>query len=188
MKIRIDYFKTKINWRPNIIDYQNMSIVPNPSISSLSSTYLATNPNNQNVINSQNMLLANCGVGTTSISFMDDLVKEYLLYRGCNATLKSFEHDLKQDKDRTFKADKIVEQLFAYVNSYDLLALLEYWSYLDQKYFSHITYKTPNGTSLSRKYEINLFRIYLIHSVQTNRTDKVNEFFGEIGTAIASAI
>ena len=117
--------------------------------------------------------------GTTSIAFMDELIKEYLLFRGFNATIKSFEHDLKQDKDRSFRADKITDQIFAYIHAYDLNGLLDYWSYLDHKFFSKITLKLSVGSSaaLSRKYELFLLRYYLINAIQASKTEKAIEFF-----------
>lgn len=165
-----------------------MSVSSNASVNSVSVNYTLNNPLpnafiNQNTSNltfgTSNTVNTN---GITSVAFMDELVKEYLLFRGCNATFKSFEHDIKQDKDHAFRADKIVEQLFAYVNTYDLTNLIEYWSYLDQKYFSHLTFKTSNGSSLSRKYELFLFRYYLVNSIQNNKTDKVNQFFERLAS------
>ncbi len=37
---------------------------------------------------------------------MDELVKDYLLYRGLNSTLKALELELKNDKDRGFRVSK----------------------------------------------------------------------------------
>ena len=34
---------------------------------------------------------------------MDELVKDYLLFRGFNATLKTLENELKNDKDKGFR-------------------------------------------------------------------------------------
>jgi len=34
---------------------------------------------------------------------LDDLIKEYLLFRGFTSTLKAFENDIKADKDKSFK-------------------------------------------------------------------------------------
>jgi len=37
------------------------------------------------------------------IQQMDELVKEYLLFRGFSATLKALDADLKSDKDKAFR-------------------------------------------------------------------------------------
>jgi hypothetical protein len=124
----------------------------------------------------------------SSISHMDELVKEYLLFRGFNATFKAFEHDLKQDKDRSFRADKITDQLLQYIYSHDLTNLIDYWSYLDQRYFSRISLKVSasNTTALTRKYELFLFRFYLIHAFQTGKLDKVMDFFENYANKLQS--
>ena len=39
----------------------------------------------------------------SSIQQMDELVKEYLLYRGFTAAIRALDADLKQDKDKAFR-------------------------------------------------------------------------------------
>lgn len=125
----------------------------------------------------------------TSISYMDDLIKEYLIFRGFNSTFKSFEHEIKQDKDRCFKADKITEQLMSYIHNYDLFGLLDYWTYLDNKFFSRLTFKTfTNYGSLSRKYELFLLRYYLVNAIQTSKTEKAIELFENYAIKLQSQV
>lgn len=114
--------------------------------------------------------------GTTSISLADELVKEYLLYRGFTTTLRLFDQDLKQDRDRSFRVDKITEQLLVYIHSFDLNGFMEYWTYLDQKFFTKMTFKMGASTSLTRRYEINLMRYYLVNAVKSGKIDKAFEF------------
>ena len=78
-------------------------------------------------------------VVTTSLNQMDEMIKDYLIYRGFNFTYKAFEQDLKQDKDKGFKSEKLTDQLLSYVHSYDFSGLLDYWSFLEHRYFSHLT-------------------------------------------------
>lgn len=126
----------------------------------------------------------------TSVSFMDDLVKEYLLFRGFTGCLKSFEADLKLDKDKCLKADKVVEQLFQFVYSFDLSGLLDYWSYLDMKYFSRLTLKLSGSSSISltRKYELFLLRYYVVFAIQSNKIDKCFEFFETYAAKLHSQV
>jgi len=44
----------------------------------------------------------------TSYAVLDDLVKEYILYRGFAATLKAFDNDLKIEKEKAFRAERHV--------------------------------------------------------------------------------
>ena len=132
----------------------------------------------------------NSNTSTTSICFMDELVKEYLLFRGFNSCLKSLEQDLKQDKDKSFRSDKITDQLLSFIYSYDLNGLLDYWTYLDLKFFSRITLKLSiqSSVSLIRKYELFLLRYYLIHSIQTSKLEKAFEFFENYASKLQSQI
>ena len=167
-----------------IDNLSNSSSSQNAAINNSLSTLITTNV----LYNQSNPGQQASSTGTTSIAQMDELVKEYLLYRGFNQTLKSFEHDLKNDKDRCFKADKITDQLLSYVYSYDLNGLLDYWSYLDHKFFSKITLKLSNtsSTALTRKYELFLLRFYLIHALQTSKTEKAYELFENYGYKLQS--
>ena len=38
-----------------------------------------------------------------AVPVLDEIIKEYLLFRGFTSSLKSFETDLKGDKDKSFK-------------------------------------------------------------------------------------
>lgn len=43
-----------------------------------------------------------------AIPMLDDVIKEYLVFRGFSNTLKSFESDLKADKDKSFRVSCFV--------------------------------------------------------------------------------
>jgi hypothetical protein len=126
----------------------------------------------------------NPALSSTSISYMDELVKEYLIFRGSTSAFKAFENDIKQDKDRMFKPEKIVDQIFSYIHTYDLTALLDFWNYLDTKYFSQTVVKSANSILLSKKFELNILRYYLVNSVKNNRNDKATEFFDKQASSL----
>lgn len=125
---------------------------------------------------SQNLNL-NVAGSFSSIGLLDELIKEYLLFRGFASSLKSFESELKSDKEKSFRPDKITDMLLAYIHQYDLANLLDLWTFLEQKYFTRISLKFGSAHAISRKYELFLFRYYLVHAVQTNKLDKAFEFF-----------
>ncbi|XP_050789636.1 WD repeat-containing protein 91 isoform X2 [Gopherus flavomarginatus] len=105
---------------------------------------------------------------------MDELVREYLLFRGFTGTLKQLDAEIKADREKGFRVDKIVEQLQQFIQSYDLSALRDYWNYLDRRLFSRLedVYRPTVN-----KLKTSLFRYYLVYTVQTNRNDKAQEFF-----------
>ncbi|KAJ8025531.1 WD repeat-containing protein 91 [Holothuria leucospilota] len=109
-----------------------------------------------------------------AVERMDELVKDYLLFRGMTNTFKAFEGDLKNDKDRAYRADKIKDQILSYIQTHDLNGLRNLWKHLDRRIFSNLEY-THNANI--RRIEISLLRLYVITAVQSSRSEKVTEFF-----------
>ena len=103
------------------------------------------------------------------IQQMDELVKEYLLYRGFNGAVRALDVDLKSDKDKAFRVhlknkfkisleklftflnpfqpDKIVEQFISYITVYDLNGLRDYWNHFDQLVFERLDHNFIPGLS-----------------------------------------
>lgn len=79
------------------------------------------------------------------VQYVDELVKEYLLFRGFASTVKSFDGELKIDKDKGFRVDKIVDQLMQFINNYDLNSLREFWGHLDNRMFSKLENQFGSG-------------------------------------------
>ncbi|GES84047.1 WD repeat-containing protein 91 isoform X2 [Rhizophagus clarus] len=116
-----------------------------------------------------------------SVSQVDELVKEYLLFRGFSNTFRVFEQECRNDKDKGFQADKIIEELFSYVTSSDIDGLLDYWKYLDLRYFSRLDARFFESV---KKFEISLIRYYLVHATQQKRKEKIFEFFETFGAEL----
>ncbi|OXB75397.1 UNVERIFIED_CONTAM: hypothetical protein H355_010599 [Colinus virginianus] len=93
----------------------------------------------------------------------DELVREYLLFRGFTAALKQLDAEIKADREKGFRVDKIVEQLQQFVQSYDLAALRDYWGYLDRRLFSRLE---DMYRPTVNKLKTSLYRYYLVHTVQ----------------------
>ncbi|KAJ1166471.1 hypothetical protein NDU88_006871 [Pleurodeles waltl] len=104
----------------------------------------------------------------------DELVREYLIFRGFTTTLKQFDADVKANKEKGFRVDKIVEQLQQFIQSFDLSGLRDYWVYLDRRLFSRLEDVYRPTVS---KLKTSLYRYYLVYTIQTNRIDKAQEFF-----------
>uniref|UniRef100_A0A673HES2 WD repeat-containing protein 91 n=1 Tax=Sinocyclocheilus rhinocerous TaxID=307959 RepID=A0A673HES2_9TELE len=110
----------------------------------------------------------------SAVERTDDLVREYLIYRGFTSTLKHLDSEIKADKEKGFRVDKIIDQLQQLIQSYDLTGLKEYWAYLDRRLFSRLedVYRPTVN-----KLRTSLYRFYLIHTVQMKNTEKTQEFF-----------
>ncbi|CAH2042614.1 unnamed protein product, partial [Iphiclides podalirius] len=114
------------------------------------------------------------------IQFVDELVREYLLFRGFTSAVKAFDNDLKADKDKGFRVDKIVEQILHYINVSDLSGLKEYWSHLDSLVFSKLEVHVQPAV---RKIEYSLYKLYLVTASQNTggvKNEKVSEFLSKM--------
>ncbi|ELT95333.1 hypothetical protein CAPTEDRAFT_162335 [Capitella teleta] len=107
----------------------------------------------------------------------DELVREYLLFRGFSSSLKTFDAEIKNDKAKGNRVDKIMDQIHALIANYDLMGLKEFWAFLDRRLFSRLEQMYASSIY---KLEVSLFRLYVINAQQNTRKDKVNEFFEKL--------
>mmetsp|Transcript_11114 Transcript_11114/g.15332 ORF Transcript_11114/g.15332 Transcript_11114/m.15332 type:complete len:688 (+) Transcript_11114:52-2115(+) len=119
-----------------------------------------------------------------SVAYADELVKEYLLFRGFTQTFKTFNAEKKNDKVRGFQAGKIVELLFHYIQTFNLTLLLDLWSYLNEQFFVKVERKELILTV--HKLDLSLKRYYVVHCVNKGQPDKVKEFFEVCGDELSS--
>ncbi|XP_034048332.1 WD repeat-containing protein 91 isoform X2 [Thalassophryne amazonica] len=99
----------------------------------------------------------------SAVERMDEYVREYLMYRGFTNALKHLDTDIKADKEKGFRVDKIIEQLQHLVFTFDLSGLKEYWLYLDRRLFCRLeeVYRVTVN-----KLRTSLYRYYIISAVQ----------------------
>ncbi|KAM9820454.1 WD repeat-containing protein 91 [Neosynchiropus ocellatus] len=110
----------------------------------------------------------------TAVERTDEHVREYLIYRGFTSTLKHLDSEIKADKEKGFRVDKIIDQLLHFIQSFDLNGLKEYWLYLDRRLFSRLE---DIYRSTVNKLRTSLYRYYVINTVQRGNTEKTQEFF-----------
>lgn len=79
------------------------------------------------------------------IQYVDDLIREYMLFRGFSNTIKSFEVELKSDKDKSFRVDKIIDQITLCINSHDLQSLRDIWNHLEGHLFNKLEHSFTAG-------------------------------------------
>ncbi|XP_072228707.1 WD repeat-containing protein 91 [Leuresthes tenuis] len=110
----------------------------------------------------------------SAVERTDEHVREYLIYRGFTNTLKHLDSEIKSDKEKGFRVDKIIDQLQQFVQSFDLFGLKEYWLYLDRRLFCRLedVYR-----STVNKLRTSLYRYYVITTIQKGNLEKTQEFF-----------
>ncbi|XP_055087827.1 WD repeat-containing protein 91 [Periophthalmus magnuspinnatus] len=121
----------------------------------------------------------------SAVEHTDELVREYLIYRGFTNALKQLDSDLKVDRDKGFRVDRITDHLQQLVQSFDLAGLREYWAYLEKRLFSRLedVYR-----STVNKLRTSLYRHYVINTVQKGNVDKTQEFFMKQGPELQSQL
>ncbi|KAI8061442.1 WD40-repeat-containing domain protein [Gongronella butleri] len=118
-----------------------------------------------------------------SLHQVDDLVKEYLLFRGFTSTFRALDMESRTDRDKGFQVDKILEELLSFVTSSDIQSLVDYYRYLDLRFFSRLDTRFQRT---AKKFELCLLRHYLVHAIQHKKRDKIREFFDLYGAEFHS--
>ncbi|XP_057528026.1 uncharacterized protein LOC130806828 isoform X3 [Amaranthus tricolor] len=110
--------------------------------------------------------------------YAEELVREFLVFRGFTSTLQAFEMELNTDVGKGFQVDKILDLIFSkYVSNFEaekLVGLLNF--------FKHCF--SSSGTDIYAtllKLEVSILRYYIVHAVRTGRNDKVKDFFDLLG-------
>ena len=80
-----------------------------------------------------------------------------------------------------FQAEKILQQILAYVSSYDLDSLRAYWNHLDSRIFSR--FEQPQMVTV-KKMEYNLYKFYLVTCAQNGKKKELLEFFEKYAQVI----
>ncbi|WOL10631.1 WD repeat-containing protein [Canna indica] len=110
-----------------------------------------------------------------NMQYAEELLREFLIFRGFTNTLQAFEKELSSDIGRNFHVDKVLDLVFSvYVPKYQaekLIALLNFF----KRCFSSSS-ETVFISTLS-KLEVSILRYYIIHALQSGKQDKVVEFF-----------
>ncbi|KAG2548516.1 WD repeat-containing protein 91 homolog [Panicum virgatum] len=114
-----------------------------------------------------------------NIRFAEELVREFLVFRGFTSTLQAYESELSTEIGRNFQVDKILGLVFSeYIAKYQLDRLVGLFTFFKQCFTS------PADTELFStlvKLELSVLRYYVVNALKSGRQDKVIEFFGESG-------
>ncbi|KNC55638.1 WD repeat-containing protein 91 [Thecamonas trahens ATCC 50062] len=105
-----------------------------------------------------------------AVPHVDELLREYLLFRGFT--------DALADKAKGFSVDKILTELHALVSAHNLDGLVEFWDFLQTYFFSRLD---SSMTTAVDALETALLRYFLVHAVEADRRDVVSSFFTLFG-------
>ncbi|KAI6672404.1 hypothetical protein NL676_000310 [Syzygium grande] len=115
-----------------------------------------------------------------NMQYAEELVREFLVFRGFTNALQSFENELATDVGRGFQVDKLLDLIFAaYVPKFQAEKLVGLFGFFRQC-LSSSSAEAVLLASLS-KLEVSVMRYYIVHAVRSGRRDKVLEFFGTSG-------
>lgn len=141
------------------------------------------------------------------IQYVDGLIREYMLFRGFSSSLKSFDSELKSDKDKGFRVDKIIEQITHSINIQDLQGLRDIWNHLEGHMFSKLEHSFASGKYLPifnllinitylysfiksflavKKLECGILKLYLVTAFTAYKMDKITEFFQKLAPELHS--
>ncbi|KAF6162123.1 hypothetical protein GIB67_008252 [Kingdonia uniflora] len=114
-----------------------------------------------------------------NMRYAEELVREFLVFRGFTNTLQNFETELSTDIGKGFQVDKILDLIFSiYVPKFQIEKLVGLLNFFKQCFSTSA--ETIIISTLS-KLEVSILRYYIIHAIQAGRKEKVVEFFGTIG-------
>ncbi|VAH04204.1 unnamed protein product [Triticum turgidum subsp. durum] len=115
-----------------------------------------------------------------NVQYAEELVREFLVFRGFTNTLQAYEAELSTEIGRNFEVDKILDLVFSvYIPKYQLDRLLSIFSFLKQCFTS------PADTVLYTallKLEQSVLRYYVVNALKSGRQEKVIEFFSVGGS------
>ncbi|KAD7478292.1 hypothetical protein E3N88_01428 [Mikania micrantha] len=119
-----------------------------------------------------------------NMNYAEELVREFLFFRGFTSTLQSFDRELATDIGREFHKDKISDLIFSvYIPKFQAQNLISLLTFFKQCFSSS---ETILIATLS-KLEISVLRYYIVHAVQSGRSDKIIEFFKFSGVKMSTS-
>lgn len=84
------------------------------------------------------------------IQSVEKIVSEFLVWKGFTNTLRSFENETRNDRNKHFRVDLILNSIQAAIASHDLNELREIWRTIESFFFTKLE---QNYTDTLRKLE-----------------------------------
>ncbi|KAL7106998.1 hypothetical protein ACP275_06G026400 [Erythranthe tilingii] len=112
------------------------------------------------------------------MKYAEELVREFLVFRGFTSTLQSFEKELATDIGRGFQVDKILDLIFSvYIPKFEAEKLFDLLSFFKNCF----SYSDSDLIAVLSKLDQSIVRYYIVNALKCGRKDKVLEFFGCFG-------
>ncbi|XP_062120288.1 uncharacterized protein LOC133834631 [Humulus lupulus] len=114
-----------------------------------------------------------------NMQYAEELVREFLVFRGFTNTLQAFDSELSTDIGKGFQVDRILDLIFSvYVPTFQAEKLVGLLSF-----FKHCLSSSSERVYIDTlsKLEVSILRYYIVYAVQSGRKDKVVEFYGMSG-------
>ncbi|KAL6509276.1 hypothetical protein OROGR_022586 [Orobanche gracilis] len=109
------------------------------------------------------------------MNFAEELVREFLVFRGFTSTLEAFERELATDIGKGFQVDKILDLIFSnYIPKFEADKLINLLSFFKNCF----SYSDSSLITVLSKWERSILRHYIVNALKCGRKDKVVEFFG----------
>ncbi|OIT08698.1 hypothetical protein A4A49_18822 [Nicotiana attenuata] len=113
--------------------------------------------------------------------YAEELVREFLVFRGFTNTLQDFDKELGTDIGKVFQVDKILDLIFSiYVPKFQAENLIELLRFFKQCFSSYET----ELISIISNLDVSILRYYIVYAIQAGRKDKVIELFDIHGSEL----
>ncbi|XP_075099805.1 uncharacterized protein LOC107772598 isoform X3 [Nicotiana tabacum] len=113
--------------------------------------------------------------------YAEELVREFLVFRGFTNTLQAFDKELGTDIGKVFQVDKILDLIFSiYVPKFQAENLIELLRFFKQCFSSYET----ELISIISNLDVSILRYYIVYAIQAGRKDKVIELFDIHGSEL----
>ncbi|XP_051138171.1 uncharacterized protein LOC127256293 isoform X2 [Andrographis paniculata] len=112
------------------------------------------------------------------MKFAEELVREFLVFRGFTNALQAFDNELATDIGKGFQVDKILDLIFSvYIPKFQADNLLDLLLFFRNCF----TYHDSSLISVISKLDQSILRYYIVNALKSGRKDKVLEFFAVYG-------
>ncbi|KAH7731358.1 hypothetical protein AAVH_00256 [Aphelenchoides avenae] len=115
------------------------------------------------------------------LTIIDDLIREYLVFRGFGTTLKSFETDCKRAYDFKYRVDSLVKEVVGAIETFDIDRLASLWEFFNSKLFKNLT---EDENRLATELENDVYRLYLVNCIQHKQQAKTPVFFSRMANYV----